>query len=70
MGSVKIKIEELRILFEFLEDNLKDLQRIKLAVISLKPDGVVIPTIAQNEFPKFNIRPFSTIGATKHWILH
>jgi len=69
-AKLKMKIDEISVLLKFLDENLKDLPRLKLAVISLSPNIVVFPTLAQNDFPQLNIRPFSTLEGAEKWILN
>ena len=69
-ANMLMAIDEINTLLEFLNDNLKNLPNIKLAVVSQKPEIVVFPTIAANDFPLLNIRPFSTIEGARIWILN
>ncbi len=68
-ANMRMEISEISTLLEFLNSKLKNLPHLKIAVLSIKPEIVVFPTLAANNFPLLNIRPFSTIEAAKMWIL-
>ncbi len=68
-ANMQMEINEISTLLKFLNNKLKNLSQIKIAVVSIKPEIIVFPTLAANNFPLLNIRPFSTVEGARNWIL-
>lgn len=69
-AELTMELDEIYILLKFLNEKLLNLSKVKLAVISLKPEIIVFPTLAQNDFPNLKIRPFSTREAALNWLIN
>lgn len=69
-AEMRMEIDEISTLLKYLSEHLSNLPNIKLPVIALKPEIIVFPSIAANDFPNLNIKPFSTIEGALSWILN
>ena len=68
-ANMRMEIKEIGTLLKFINNKLKELSHIKLAVVSQKPEIIVFPSLAANIFPLLNIKPFSTVEGARMWIL-
>lgn len=59
---------ELGILMDFFTTHKSIFSRITLAVVMIRPENIVLPVIASQNFPDFRIQAFSTIPAAEDWI--
>ncbi len=60
--------EELPQLMDFFQEHSEIFQRVKLAVVMLRPENIVLPVIASRNYPQFRIEAFSSLETAEDWI--
>lgn len=68
--SAKLEMDRnnLEVLMNYFKNNARVFGRIKLAVVMTRPENIVLPIIASQHFPQFQIRAFSTFEAAEIWL--
>lgn len=67
--DLNMKINDVKKLTKLLEDNIEVFGALKMAVVVDSHKSIVFPIVADKFSAKVNIRPFSTFGYARDWIL-
>ena len=60
--------ENLDHLMGYFESHMKIFKRIKIAVVMIRPENIVLPVLASQNYPQFKIQAFSTVTAAEEWL--
>lgn len=69
-ASFSFPLNERYRIAEFYKTNIDYFAGLKIAIITLKPDDIIIPALVSKLDEGYQSRPFSTIGAALNWILY
>lgn len=67
-AKLVMNLENLKELINYFKEHSYIFNRIKLAVISHDPQTTVFPVFAENYYPEFRIKAFSTSDAAILWL--
>lgn len=55
-------------LVDFYNNNMEKVKQKKIAILTDRPDQIVIPTLLCQKSKRFNIQVFTSLGASISWV--
>lgn len=69
-ATIAMNISDISKIIKLFNDHNSIFEKLKIAVVTDNPKTIVFPTIASVNNPQYKIKAFTTIEASKDWILH